>query len=82
MKPKGQHMVPHLVMLELSAIVLIAESGFAVTFCFWISQLIGVMEEHIFPAGQQIAVVFPARAIHFWPRGQQNSGGIPAPHVV
>lgn len=73
--PKGQHESPHFGRLSSSLVVLSEFVGWAVTFCSWISHVIGWMKEQSDPSGQQIAELALSRLMQVDDDGQQKSAG-------
>jgi hypothetical protein len=76
--PKGQHPVPHVNNVDVSAVVCSVLAGFNVPFCLEMSQVMGWIVAQSEPFGQHNTVVFAARGMQVWPCGQQKEDGRPA----
>lgn len=76
--PRGQHAVAHFSKEPLRSVLCNSLEGELVTFCFVISQLIGVIVLQSVPEGQHIADLLSLKATHVELVEQQKSEGRPA----
>lgn len=76
--PNGQHPVPHVGSVPVSAVVMSEMSGCAVAFCCVISHVMDLITEQELPDGQHNTVVLAASTTQSEEGPQQKLDGSPA----